>query len=106
MKQSWTAIWTEIAETFDTPKAKKNDRQKRIATHGLCYGLLTCGIRGHIINKVMSIARECDIPISLSPYWWPRTEKRDRYRATFAGLMAAMGDEGFESFLKWCGKHQ
>lgn len=99
MKKSWMAIWTEIAEAFDTPYGKRTPRQDDIAPYGLCKAISRFGTnRPGIIHFLRP-------RIGIFDYWWELGEIGNNYRATFAGLMAAMGDKDFESFLKWCEDH-
>ena len=94
--KSWTKIWTEIAVAFDAPYSQRTGRQKYITRLGLCYALRAMGKSFYIPRYI--------VPTKYG-YWWHTGERKHAGRATFAGLMAAMGNKGFTNFLKWCEKH-
>lgn len=104
--KSWSKIWIEISEAFDIYPKNRTPRQAEMTRWGLCYGLLQCNVYTRFINQFMSMGIKFKTPASCEPYWWKiRTPESDSHRAIFAGLMAAMGDEGFADFLKWCEEH-
>jgi hypothetical protein len=109
-RRKWEKIWTEIAEAWDNAEIS-----------GPCY---CANIRGNLVNGlcwsltyiVDVLDANCQsetyqIPEILFPvetkefvFWWDNDAEGAAYRATFAGLMAAMGDKGFQEFLDWCQK--
>ncbi len=91
--KSWEAIWTEIEGAFETNYRNRSDEQRDIAILGLCHAL-------RIMEKDFYILKQI-VPTEYG-YWWTMGSAGRAGRAFFAGLMAAMGDKGFESFLKWC----
>lgn len=93
--KSWTAIWRDLAVAFDITPSKY--------ASGLCNAMYCASeskVDGHAIAAIINPKKDSE-----HEFWWDTPPHDNDIRATFAGLMAAMGDKGFESFLKWCEDH-
>ncbi len=95
--KEWKKMWREIEGAFDISWKEGTQRQKLISSTGLCNALFRLGIRAPISRVINKLNPKKN---GFCQYWWG-LKHRD-CRATFAGLMAAMGNKGFDDFLKWC----
>lgn len=106
-----TAQWLEIAEAYETPPSRRNPKQYRLASNGLCVALCQYDPKTrkpyfsddfdltmqHLLNLV-----ETDDDHILG-WWWPYfggagwTRDCDFERATFACFMAALSDKDIET---------
>lgn len=105
MKINSAKNWQEIANAFETPDRERTEWQRKIAGHGLCRASAQLGNYSNDIRKL-----GCIMGI-ITPYWWAvrewsMTEERrftrsvDHERATFAYLMAAIGNREYGKLIK------
>lgn len=94
-----TQAWRTVAEAFGTPQGKRTETQRETTDTGLCWGLaVALGLnrfgtsylaqRLHIMRQVGKGLSPTNSYLSGWPPW--ASPSGDRFRATLAGLMAAM----------------
>lgn len=86
--------WLEIAEAYDTPENKGTDRQRTIASMGLCFAGRQLGIKYSYDI--------CFLPLYWPPSRYSGSHKRehDFYRRDLAILFSCITEKEFKSLLR------
>ena len=92
-------IWTEIALALHTPESEGTQRQRDLATHGLCYA------QGGYDNEDNTTGRFICSLNNHSGFWFPTRLSRSQYwehdliRGDMAALFACMTEKEFNELV-------
>lgn len=87
------AVWTEIAEAFDTPPKSQTPRQKWLTSSGICTAYERLGGDWDVLRGVVGLINS----LLIGPRGHPASAQ---LRATLAGFLAAMTDAERASILE------
>lgn len=106
MKIDYSKIWREIGDAFESPYKDRTKWQKDITDFGLCFAFQQILFRDYFLNSgevnnlsytpIYRLGRTMGLGLL-----WCSCSEINRYpRATFAYLMAAIGNREYKKLIK------
>lgn len=79
--------WLEIAETYDTPRTDRNDKQTYLAAYGICAAIAVVGVDLPTFNRM---EKKIEAALEGKTYFCDYNEASDKFRAEYCHHQASL----------------